>query len=183
MKNKAYNISTYAFSKGETFLFDANVWLFLFPGPSASIPSFFRKYSDAYKRILKAGASVILDAIVLSEYLNGYCRIEWKALHKDKYKNFKDFRCSADFSSVGQIAAYFAKQILSKSIVHDFPFSKLDINQIISDFEGGQSDFNDGLLSQTCRHHGWKMVTDDKDFKTGGIEVLTSNPQLLRACQ
>ena len=34
MKNKAYDLSTYAYSNGEPLLFDANVWLFLFPAPN-----------------------------------------------------------------------------------------------------------------------------------------------------
>lgn len=182
MKNKAHDISTYAFSEGETFLFDANVWFYLFPGPSGSLPHYMLSYSDALKRMMTAGASVALDAIVLSEYLNRYCRIEWNALHKGNYSDFKVFRCSSDFSDVGQSAAFFAARILSISLAYDLPFSQVDIKQVISDFESGLSDFNDGLLNQTCRYHGWKMVTNDKDFSNGGIEVLTSNPVLLRAC-
>lgn len=182
MKNKAHDISTYAFSEGETFLFDANVWLYLFPGPSGSRPRYIWSYSDALKRMMTAGASVALDAIVLSEYLNRYCRIEWNALYKGNYTEFKVFRCSTDFSNVGQSAALFADRILSISSACDLPFSQVDIKQIISEFESGLSDFNDGLLSQTCRYHGWKLVTNDKDFTNGGIDVLTSNPVLLRAC-
>ena len=34
MKNKAYDLASYAFSGSETFLFDANVWLYLYPPPS-----------------------------------------------------------------------------------------------------------------------------------------------------
>ena len=38
-------------------------------------------------------------------------------------------------------------------------------------------------LTETCRRNGWKLVTNDADFTTGGIEVLTTNPMLLRACR
>ena len=69
----------------------------------------------------------------------------------------------------------------------DLAFQQHGVNVVVDKksefFMGGTIlDFNDGLLAETCRHHGWKLVTNDSDFTTGGIEVLTSHPALLRAC-
>lgn len=182
MKNKARNLSTYAFSKGEALLLDANVWLFLFPAPSDRLPGFANVYSAAFKGMLSVGALLALDALVLSEYLNRYCRIEWSALHKAQYPEFKKFRQSPHFGSVGQGAAVFARKILQLCKRHDHPFSGCNVLQVLNDFETGAHDLNDGLLVETCRHHGWKLVTADGDLSTGGIEVLTTNPKLLTAC-
>ena len=33
-KNKAHDLATYSFTCGESFLLDANVWLYLYPPPS-----------------------------------------------------------------------------------------------------------------------------------------------------
>jgi predicted nucleic acid-binding protein len=183
MKNKAYDLSTYSFSNGEPLLLDANVWLFLFPAPSGSLPWFVKKYSAGFKQMLIAKAMLALDALVLSEYLNRYCRIEWDALHTNKYKNFKEFRQSPDYTPVGQGAGLYARNILKLCAKRDHPFSASDVAQVLSDFECGVCDFNDGLFIETCRHNGWKFVTNDADFTNGGIEVLTSNPRLLSACQ
>lgn len=182
MRNKAYNLATYAFSAGEPLLLDANVWLFLFPAPSGKRHGFAASYSAAFKHMLNAKALLALDALILSEYLNAYCRIEWKALHQAKYPKFKNFRQSPDYSSVGQGAALYARNILKLCMRHDHPFSACDVEQVLTDFEAGTCDFNDGLFVETCRCNGWKFVTNDGDFTNGGIEVLTSNPRLLSAC-
>lgn len=182
MKNKVYDLSTYAFSKGEHLLLDANVWLYLFHAPSDTLPWFVKNYSAAFKNMLSAKAYLALDALILSEYLNRYCRIEYSALYKGKYKDFKVFRQSSDYTSVGNGAAFFAREILKLCTRQDHPFSACDVDQALTDFECGTCDFNDRLFVETCRHNGWKFVTNDGDFTNGGIEVLTSNPKLLSAC-
>lgn len=182
MKNKAYNLSAYPFYKGESLLFDTNVWLYLFPVPAVRAYRHSLKYSSALKSMLQVGAQPVVDALVLSEYLNRYCRIEWNANHKAKYRDFKAFRVSTDFVSVGRAAVVFASRILKLGQRHDHPFSYVNIVQVLSNVESGANDFNDGLLVETCRHHGWKIVTNDSDFTVGGIEVLTTNPKLLKAC-
>lgn len=182
MKNKAYDIAAYSFSKGESFLLDANIWLYLFPAPSDFIPRFAITYSAALKKMMSAGAEIVLDVLILSEYLNSYCRIEWRALHKSTYPIFKAFRKSVDFAAVAQGATLFAQRILDLSSRYDHPFDGANLTQILADFQSGVYDLNDGLLVETCRHHGWKLITNDGDFTTGGIEVVTGNPGLLKAC-
>jgi predicted nucleic acid-binding protein len=163
-------------------LFDTNVWLYLYPAPAASVYRHAARYSSGLKSMLQAGAQMVVDAVVLSEYLNRYCRIEWSANHRAMYRDFKAFRMSADFAPAGQAAAAYANQILKLGKRYDHPFSLIDLMRILTDFESGLCDFNDGLLVETCRHHGWKIVTNDSDFVSGGIEVLTTNPKLLKAC-
>lgn len=181
-RNKAYSLSTYTFKKNEALLLDTNVWLYLYPAPSGRASTHAASYSAAIKAMLSAGSQLVMDAMVLSEYLNRYCRIEWNALHKTTYRQFKAFRKSAAFQSVGQGAATFARSMLKHCTRHDHPFATTDVTRVLSEFEAGANDFNDGLLVETCRQHGWKLVTNDGDFTTGGIEVLTSHPALLNAC-
>ena len=182
MKNKAHNLATYVFQKDEALLLDTNVWLYLFPAPSDKPAGHAASYSIAMKNMLAAHARLIMDAMILSEYLNRYCRIEWNALHKATEPNFKAFRKSPAFQPVGQGAATFARGMLKLCTRHDHPFAAADVTALLADFESGANDIVDGLLTDTCRHHGWKLVTNDGDFTTGGIEVLTSHPALLRAC-
>ncbi len=181
-KNKAHDLTAYSFSKGETFLLDANVWLYLYPPPFKSTSKFSTQYTNGLKSMQSAGAQLIMDAMVLSEYLNAYCRIEWKALHQIQYPKFKSFRKSAAFKAVGNSAASSTRSMLKLCTCHDHPFAAANINQVMADFASGAIDFNDGLLAETCRHNGWKLVTNDSDFTSGGIEVLTTNPRLLAVC-
>lgn len=182
MKNKAYNLSNYNFVKGETLLIDTNIWLYLFPAPSDSKSSFTRQYSAAFKTILDTKVTIAINSLILSEYLNRYCRIEWEALHKKNHPRFKDFRKSTDYASVGQQAASFAARILKFCAKKDDDFTAANVAQILSDFESGIVDFNDGLIADSCFRYGWKLVTNDGDFIDGGIDVLTTNPILLANC-
>jgi len=182
MKNKAYNLSSYNFGKDEVFLVDANIWLYLFPAPSGSQYNFTRQYSAAFKIILATKVTIAINSLILSEYLNRYCRIEWEALHKQKYTDFKRFRQSVDYQSVGQRAAADAKAILKLCTKKNDDFTTANVTQILSDFEFGTIDFNDGLIADSCSRYGWKLITHDGDFTEGGIEVLTTNRNLLANC-
>jgi len=82
MKNKAHDLATYSFQKDEPFLLDTNVRLYLYPAPSDKPACYAASYSAALKGMLTVGSYLVMDAMILSEYLNRYCRIEWKALHK-----------------------------------------------------------------------------------------------------
>ena len=125
---------------------------------------------------------LVMDALVLGEYLNAYCRIGWKASYKEKYRGFKDFCKSTDFSVIGKGAATFARSMLKLCTRCDYPFATVNVTQTLADFEIGADDFNDGLLVETCRHNNWKLITHDSDFTSGGIGILTGNPKLLAAC-
>ena len=183
MKNKAHDLSNYSFCGDDTILLDTNVWIYLYPAPSKANRWLAIQYSKGLKAILSAGAQLVVDAVVLSEYLNTYCRIEWSACHKCRYPQFKTFRKSAEFVAVAKGAAIFARSMLQLAKRHDYPFAKINVNGVLADFEAGSFDFNDGLLVETCRHNGWKLVTHDADFTSGGIEVLTKNQHLIVACQ
>ncbi len=83
MNNKAYDLASYSFASGEQILVDTNIWLYLFPAPGNPQQSFARQYSTAFSRLVSAQAQPVLDPMVLSEYLNRYCRIEWAANFKE----------------------------------------------------------------------------------------------------
>lgn len=182
MKNKAYDLSSYSFSSDEQVLVDTNVWLYLFPAPGNPPHNFTQQYSTAFANLVSAQAQPVLDPMVLSEYLNRYIRIEWEGNYRSQYPKFKDFRNSADFSTVASSAETFAKKILSFCQIHSIPASELDLNQALADFSAGGVDFNDALLVDICKKRNIKLMTNDGDFQDGGIEVLTTNPRLLRAC-
>lgn len=181
-KNKVYRLDGYAFQPQETLLLDANVWLFLFPAPSGTGPVWAKKYSAAFKQMLVAKTRLVMDALVLSEYVNRYCRIEWQVNHQATYSDFKRFRNSAKFPLVANGVALYVRRILSHAVRSDHPFRSINVEQVLADFEAGGLDLNDGLLTETCKHHGWKFVTNDGDFVYGGIDVLTNNPKLINAC-
>lgn len=181
-KNKARPTASYTFQAGEFILVDANVWLYLQPPAAQPPPRFSLAYSAAFKNLLTAKSRPVIDALVLSEYLNRYIRIEYDAYWRATYPKFKDFRQSADFATLGADAIADAQQILKLSTPEQSPLHLVNLPDILNETATGRLDFNDGMLVETCRLRGWKLMTNDADMTVGGIEVLTSNPALLRSC-
>ncbi|WP_198935439.1 PIN domain-containing protein [Chlorobium sp. KB01] len=175
-------MKAYSFISSDQILIDTNIWLYLYPPPGNSSIPFAVNYSRAFASLVQNGAIPILDPMVLSEYLNRYCRIEWEAHFSKQYPKYKDFRNSSIFQPIAASAVTLAAGILRNSRLHSLPTNKLDLKQAISDFGTGQSDFNDAVLTDICRQQNLKLLTNDSDFQTGGIEVITSNPKLLKAC-
>lgn len=182
-KNKAHRASDYQFRGGEPILIDANVWLFLHPPAGDSGSAWAQDYSNAFKRLLTAKAQPVTDALVLSEYLNRYFRLEYDAGWKEEFPTFKAFRKSPRFAMVASDAVAEVRQIIKTAKLHDTPSSNLSIEDIFAGTESGTLDFNDAILVESCRHYGWKLLTNDEDCSIGGIEVITALPALLRACK
>ena len=182
MKNKAHDASSYPFQPGEPILIDANIWLYLQPPATQPTTSRSATYSRVFANLLHARALPVVDALVLSEYLNRYIRLEYNAAWKGAYPQFKSFRKSADGALILQSAVAEIEQILNSASAHDTQLSGIDIHTVLGQVQIGTMDFNDGLLIENCRVNGWKLLTNDSDMTTGGIEVLTKNRSLLQAC-
>lgn len=180
--NKAHDAAFYNFLAGEHILIDANVWLYLLPPAAQPAPWWATAYSGVFSRLLHAKAQPVVEALILSEYLNRYVRLEYDASWRTPYPKFKDFRKSADGISVLHAAVAEIKQILKASAPHTTPLANIDIPGVLGEVQSGTVDFNDGLLIQTCRLNGWKLLTHDHDMTIGGIDVLTTNKKLLQAC-
>lgn len=182
-KNKARDAASYTFRAGEPILVDANVWLYLQP-PAAQPASGWAvaSYSKVFSRLLQAKAQPVVDALILSEYLNRYIRIEYDAAWKTRYPKFKQFRRSPDAATILQAAVAEIGQILKTSKACDTPLANVDLPAVLEAVQNGTADFNDGLLIENCRLNGWKLLTNDSDMTMGGIDLLTANKKLLQAC-
>lgn len=180
MRNSIHNLSTYVFSKEECVLVDTNIWLYLYPAPSEPSKGYIR-YSVAIKNIMTSGAKIFIDYHILSEYINRYLRIEWNAQHKKNYRNFKDYRNSNIAKPVIDGVITNVKRILSFCTLTALPADTLCIDNILNTMSLKNVDFVDAILTDICRTHNLKLLTNDSDFKFGGIEVITSNYSLLQS--
>lgn len=182
-KNKAHDARRYAFKENEPILIDANVWLFLQPPAAQPAPARAAAYSSAFAGLLKVKAMPLIDALVLSEYLNRYLRIEYDATWKARHPKFKAFRRSADGRALAKRAVADVRSIVKSAVLQDTGLSRININDVLDGVASGDLDFNDGVLIENCRLQGWKLLTDDADMALGGIDVLTANRKLLDKCQ
>ena len=62
---------------------------------------------------------------------------------------------------------------------HPSGFGALDVKGLFDEYAAGQADFNDQMIRELCRSRNLALVTDDADFGTQGIRVLTANRRLL----
>ncbi|MBC7162922.1 MAG: hypothetical protein H5U26_12555 [Immundisolibacter sp.] len=181
-KNKAYDARHYTFKENEPILIDANVWLFLQPPAAQPTPQWATAYSSVFADLLKAKATPMMDALVLSEYINRHLRIEYDATWKARYPGFKAFRRSSDGKALAGATVVDVRSILKFAVFEDTGFSKININDVLDGVANGDLDFNDGVLIENCRLRGWKLLTHDGDMTLGGIDVLTANGKLLKKC-
>jgi predicted nucleic acid-binding protein len=181
MKNKARDARTHRFVPSDQILPDANIWLYLY-GPAANPAAWqVRIYSSVFAGLLTAKSQLYLDVLVLSEFVNRFARIEWKRL-APTITDFKVFRQSASFPPVAQSIQVQVAQILTVCKPVNHHFAEWNLTTLLQEYRAGATDLNDQLLVESCRKHNLAILTNDKDFTDGGINVFTAHRDLLTAC-
>lgn len=177
MAHKAEAVASYNFNPSDKLLLDTNIWLLVY-GPQKPGDSRVAVYSQALSKILAARSHIFIDVLIVSEFINTYARLKWK-LVASPFKDFKMFRRSADFKPIAQDIAADVKRVLQHCTRIENGFDSLAIDALIEEYAAGDSDFNDQMLAVLCKNNGLKLVTDDGDFKSQGIAVITANKKLL----
>jgi len=181
MRNKAIDATSHVFSNTDEILVDANIWIYLCT--PAGIPGSWpvKTYSNILSRILKAESQLFLDVLVLSEFINRYARIEMKRLQPAQ-TDFKAFRNSPDYPSVAKSIETEVKQLLMVCHPVSHPFNEWNLDELLIEFGLNKFDWNDQLIAENCKKHGFSLLTNDSDFTEGGISIFTANNRLLTAC-
>ena len=192
MKNKAYYVSRYTFTAGELVLPDANIWLFLYSPASMALPAWrqtqIAPYSVAWNDLHSNDAKACLDPLVMCEVVNRLLDEEWARIDprdlrgNRRYSNRKRFRKSVDYAGAAAAVEATARLILADAQSLDHPFTRWDLNAMLTEFGSSSTDWNDQMIVENCRLHGCKLLTDDADHTEGGIDVITANRNLVAAC-
>ena len=177
MKHKAVRVNGYNFTFQDRLFLDTNIWFYLY-GPKGSKSHWVQLYSTVFNRILSPKSKIYIDVLVLSEFINTYSRTQWKFVTRH-IESFKDFRNSSDFKPVAQEIADKVTSILKHCSRIESGFSTLAINDLITDYAAGNSDFNDQVITEICRSNKLTLITHDGDFRSQEIPILTANSQLL----
>jgi hypothetical protein len=186
MKNRAYDLSKWSFTKEDKVLPDANFWINVF-GPAPAVGQRGRRiqdYSRGLQVMLQGKVPLFIDVLILSEFVNTLARLEFNANYRSTYgpTGFKQFRNSPDFLPTARMIASQCRKILRHCKRLDHAFSEWDVPQLLAEFENGGEDFNDQLIIEISKKHSLILLTDDGDMTTGGLTILTTNPRLLQAC-
>jgi predicted nucleic acid-binding protein len=182
--NKAVHSLGRSYSAADRIVFDANILVSLFSGLEPPGSLIVTNYSATLKKIRTGGAIVLLDVLVLSEFVNVCARKEYDLACPPGPGRlpFKRFRDSPAFLPIAQAISRAADQIASFAVAVDHAFSKWPLRALLNDYATGQHDMNDQCLVQLCRQENAFLLTNDRDFIKGGITLLTTNPRLLASC-
>ena len=191
MNHKATQVDQHNFTSKDKLFLDANIWLYLYC-PQGSQEYWVKTYSDVFDRILDAESQIYIDALVLSEFINTFARQEWRLakealefaeqqceLTESDIYSFKDFRNTSNFELIAQGIATAVKQIMQHCSRVESCFTILEMDNLITDYETGNFDFNDQVITEICKNNGFTLITNDSDFKTQDIPILTANAKLL----
>ena len=186
MRNKAYDLRQWSFSDRDRILPDANFWINVF-GPTAAVGQRghrIQSYSRGFQGMVRNKATLFIDVLILSEFVNTLARQEFNTHFKTTYgpTGFKQFRNSADFLPTARVIASESRKILRHCQRLDHAFSEWELPQLLADFEKGGEDFNDQLIIEVSKKHSLTLLTDDGDMTNGGVIILTANPRLLQSC-
>ena len=180
MKHKAAQVRRYKFIPSDQLFLDTNIWFYIFgpQEPEYQRNRWMRIYSEAFKSILKAKSQIYIDVLVISEFINRYAKVKYDVDAPPDIE-FKNFRTSQDFEAVAQGITADVKRVLKHCTRIESDFATLGIDDLLNDYATGNFDFNDQVITELCKSNGFTLITNDSDFKTQEIPVLTANRNLL----
>ncbi len=177
-----YNLPQIKSLAGRKIFFDANVLIYLFwPTGSHQWETF---YASAYGNLITQGNELVVDYLSISETINVAIRSEYKkhllqnALTEQALP-FKTFRNSPDGqSALNDIFLIVKHSIIDMFTVVEKSFSKAEIESfLIYD----SLDFNDKGILAICKENNFVLLTNDRDFNTTEVDILTANSILLNS--
>lgn len=162
-------IKDHQVSPTSSYIFDTNVWIFIF-APLAGAKEYKQKvYSRLLADILSRKATIWITSIIISEYVNAVLRLAFKQwMHKNRLHNadFKhDFRPTADYKTALSDIKAQVSNILKICERRPDDFNSINIRAIIDSMNTTSCDFCDALITDVCyRNKGIYLVSDDSDI-------------------
>ena len=178
---KIHDISTHEITFNDVFLFDTNVWMFLFCPIGNYKAQKQKKYSSFFDKLVRNKGTIFINSLILSEFSNAYLRLDYN-LWKDKPENRtqqldykRDFTQTQQFKETVGDVKIALKNILKITERCNDDFSSINFDRVLTNF--GNTDFNDSYYLETAQKNKWKVVTDDADYfnVSSNIEIITAN--------
>ena len=168
-----YRLQDVSQLNGRNIFFDANVLIYLF-WPTGQ-HSFEQNYARVFRNLLRQGNNLFVDFLVTSEVINRILRNEHQRINPSQ--KFKDFRNSEDGKdALDDIYIIVKNDILARFNVVGKAFNSQEIESLLSVDE---LDFVDKATVTLCEENNFVLLTNDKDFRDCGLDMLTGNPHIL----
>ncbi|WP_156334061.1 MULTISPECIES: PIN domain-containing protein [unclassified Shinella] len=178
----------YDASKGVAFnkrkiLFDTNIWIAIDgndPRPHHI------NYSNLFGEILKSDNELVTNDYVISEYFNRACKIQYDikyATETDRGKRYKSRRKAGALNAYMSAVRDICIDILTDCTFESAVTAQCPIPKHIKEAALGDLDLSDIIIREHCARSGYILVSDDGDFSTCGLELVTANPAVIRGAR
>lgn len=164
------SVRDHTVSPTSSYIFDTNIWIFLF----APIAGAKKHKQEVYSRLLRdirtRKATIWINSLIVSEYINRILRLEFEQWKKNKgmyayaYDFKRDFRPTVEYKTALSDVKTQVENILSLCERRPDDFNHINIGTII-DSMGAMYDFGDAMIVDVCnRNKEILIVTDDSDI-------------------
>lgn len=158
-----------------SYLFDTNIWLYIYGPVAGSQQRKQRVYSNLLHTILDRKATIYITSLVLAEYVNRVLRMgfkQWEISNQRPGSDFKrDYRTTDDYKDTLSDAIAQVEDILKITQRRPDDFNAIDINSVLVSMEQS-SDYNDSYLVKCCERGGMKFVSDDGDITSINSPIM-----------
>lgn len=184
-KNSILRVQDYSIKADDVFLFDNNVWMYLFC-PLANFQKDKRQriYSNLFNNILSRKRPIFINSLILSEFSNRYLRLDYDLANKDDGKSIakqfpfykRDYVGSPRYlKTVSDLKIAMSKIIGVCERASD-DFNSINLTDVFTLFQ--KIGFNDSYYLYFAQRKNWIIVTDDSDFLGPnvpdlGVRILT----------
>ena len=159
--------------QGRNIFVDANVLIYLF-WPTG-LHHFEQNYARVFRTLLTQRNALHVDFLVISEVINRVLRIEHLKINPTiSFKIFRDSQDGKD--ALDDIHTIVKGNILNHFNIEGKIFNSQEIENlmVINDL-----DFVDKATVSLCSEKSMVLLTNDRDFKNSGLDILTGNPYIL----
>ncbi|HEL2204187.1 TPA: type II toxin-antitoxin system VapC family toxin [Streptococcus suis] len=157
------NLNNYTYSKGDSFIVDSNVWIYLYSPFSTNTFGYENFLAEAQSKQCK----LFVNSQIISEYINFICRTAYKqylrtnGLNSRNFAFKRDYQQTLDFKHHYQLACESVKNdILSQSKL--LPIKLWHVRKSLDSYHQ-LNDYNDLVYSKMLTNN-LKIVSNDKDF-------------------
>lgn len=167
---KTIDLKKFNTSPSDKFLFDTNIWIYLYAPIAGANAALQAKYARLLKEIISRNATIFITSTIVSEYINRSLRIafgNWKKANNLASADFKrDYRCTGEYKSDLNAVKIEIKEILANKCVSQKPdnFHNINIDDLFGRMDDG-CDYNDAYIIKTCEQDNTILVSNDKDFQ------------------
>lgn len=172
---KVERIRNFKVKSGDYFFFDNNIWMSLF-SPISGANSYQQNiYSGLLRDIQTARATIYINSLIVSEYINRSLRLNYSLWRDKEFKagnrfiDYKrDYRSTDEFNTAQKAVYDEMTDILSIALRKPDDFNALNLDDVIN---AKGMDFNDAYYANFCKLNRLILVTDDRDLQASPLDI------------